>query len=101
MAKPKKTVNPFYPVLLVIGFVFAVTACAYGVMAVKMVSPAQVMAAAPEGVFVAFLDQHGMTLLLSELAVLAVVTFAAIGTDDYWTRRAAVAQKSEQPYPES
>ena len=101
MSNSKKTVNPFYPVLLVVGLVFAVTACAYGVMAVNLLSPAQVMGDRPDSGLLAFLDQHGMTLLLSELGVLAVVTFAAIGTDDYWTRRAAVASESDHSHPEN
>jgi hypothetical protein len=100
MSKPLKTANPFYPVLLIVGLVFAVTACAYGVMAVNFLSPAQVMENAPEGGLLAFLDRHGMTLLLSELGVLAVVTFAAIATDDYWTRRAAATTKREYSHSE-
>jgi hypothetical protein len=99
MASAKKAVNPFYPLLLVVGFVFAVTACAYGVMAVNLLSPAQVMRGVPESGLLAFLDRHGMSLLLSELGVLGVVTFAAIGTDDYWTRRAARADESAPPQP--
>ncbi len=96
--KTKKPFNPFYPVLLVVGVVFAITACAYGVMTVNLLSPAQVMTTAPERGLVAFLDQHGVTLLLSELGVLAIVTFAAIGTDDYWARRAApAASRSASP----
>jgi hypothetical protein len=94
MARPKhkKPFNPFYPLLLIAGVIFALSACAYGVMTVTLLSPAQVMGAAPEGGLVAFLDAHGVSLLMGELAVLAVVTFAAMGTDEYWTRRAAAAR---------
>jgi hypothetical protein len=53
------------------------------------------MGAAPEAGLVAFLDAHGVSLLMGELAVLAVVTFAAMGTDEYWTRRTAA--KSNAP----
>jgi hypothetical protein len=53
------------------------------------------MGGAPEGGLVAFLDRHGMTLMMVELGVLAVVTFATIGTDGYWTRRAAAKQETE------
>ncbi len=99
MARAKKAMNPFYPVLLVVGVVFAVTACAYGVMTVNLLSTAQVMGSSPESGFVTFFDAHGVTLLMSELGVLAVVTFAAMGTDDYWTRRAAA--KNAAPSEES
>ena len=33
------------------------------------------------------LEQHGLLLMVFELVMLAILTFAAIGTDDYWTRR--------------
>ncbi len=99
MSKKPKSANPFYPVLLVVGIVFSVTACAYGVMTVNLLSPAQVMGGETENGFVAFLDRHGTTLLLAELGVLAVVTFAAIGTDDYWTRRAAASPIRDDESP--
>ena len=34
----------------------------------------------------AFMEQHGLALMIVELVVLAILTFAAIGTDDYWMR---------------
>jgi hypothetical protein len=89
MAQTKKPRNPFYAALLAAGVVFAVTACAYGVMTVNLLSPAQVMEGAPTAGLVGFLDRHGTALLMAELGVLAALTFAAMGTDDYWTRRAA------------
>jgi hypothetical protein len=89
MAAKKKAFNPFYPLLVAAGLAFSITACAYGVMTVKMLHPAGVeeVRQADAGLLT-FLDRHGMTLLLSELGALAVLTFAAIGTDDYWTKRA-------------
>lgn len=90
MAKQKKVINPFYVLLLVVGVAFVITACAYGVMAVKMLDPVEVTEDARSSRdFVTFFDQHGMTLLLAEIGALAVLTFAAIATDDYWQRRAA------------
>jgi hypothetical protein len=89
MAGKKKPFNPFYPLLVIVGVAFSITACAYGVMTVKMLQPAgaEEVRQADTGLL-PFLDRHGMTLLLSELGALAVLTFAAIGTDDFWTRRA-------------
>lgn len=89
MSSKKKAFNPFYPLLVVAGLAFAITACAYGVMTVKMLQPAgaEEVREADAGLLV-FLDRYGMTLLLGELGALAVLTFAAIGTDDFWTRRA-------------
>ena len=80
--------NPYYPMLEVVGVAFAITACAYGVMTVKMLQPAgaaEVRQASTGLLYV--MDRHGLTILLSELAALAVLTFAAIGTDDFWERR--------------
>ncbi len=77
-----KPVNPFYAVLAVAGVTFALTATMYGVMTVRDLDP---RAAEQEGV-IAFMEQHGLTLMIIELVVLAVLTFVAIGTDDYWMR---------------
>lgn len=100
-----KPFNPFYPLLVVAGLAFAITACAYAVMTVKMLQPAgaaEIREATTGLLF--FLDRYGLTLLLSELGVLAVFTFAAIGTDDYWIRRSLSTSepaKSEDPKPET
>jgi hypothetical protein len=80
--------NPFYALLVVAGIAFVVTACAYGVMAFRAVSPHAPAAGADHHPLLKFLDSHGAQLLIAEIAILAVATFAAIGTDDYWTRRA-------------
>ena len=86
--------NPFYAVLLVVGVVFAITACAYCVMTVRGLDPHSVD---DEGLM-GLMRQHGLTILVGELAALGVLTFAAIGTDGYWTgeRRGGVgSQRSE------
>jgi hypothetical protein len=88
-----KAFNPFYPLLVLAGIAFAVTACAYGVMTVKMLQPAGAAEVRQAGGGVLFfLDQHGLTLLIGELGALGALTFAAIGTDDFWTRRAQEKQ---------
>ncbi len=95
----QKVVNPFYVLLMVVGLVFSITACAYGVMVVKLARPdEQAIETPPDSGMVAWMDEYGTTLLLAELAALAVTTTAAIGTDDYWTQRAARRQ-SPPPTP--
>lgn len=79
--KKKSGINPFYWALVVVGTVFAITACAYAVMAVRKLDPL----AGDEGGLVGFMADHGVTLVMSELALLTVLTFAAIGLDDYFT----------------
>jgi hypothetical protein len=93
-----KAFNPFYPLLVVAGLAFAITACAYGVMTVKMLQPAGAAEVrALGGGLLYFMDRHGLWLLVGELALLAVLTFAAIGTDDYWTRRAMQRPAKDVP----
>ena len=87
VSKSKEPFNPFYAVLIVVGTVFAITACAYGMMAVVKLEPAG-DGVSPTGGLIGFMDRHGVTVMMVELGLLAVATFAAIGTDDYWTRRA-------------
>lgn len=86
MARRPGPINPFYIVLVVAGMVFAITACAYGVMTFLAMQSSY---ADDERGLLAFLEEHGTVLLSVELAVLAAATFAAIGTDGYWDRRAA------------
>ena len=82
-----RSINPFYVLLVLAGAVFCVTACGYGVMAVRQLHavPPDV-AAVPSGEgFLEWMDQHGPTAMLVELIILGVATVAAIGTDHYWT----------------
>lgn len=90
MAKNKEPTNPFYVLLVIVGAVFAITACAYGVMAFRAVAAQHAAEASPSGEgLMQFLDKHGMALLAGELVVLALATFGAIGTDGYWSKRKA------------
>ena len=96
-----KAINPFYSLLVVVGVAFVVTACAYGVMSVKMLQPdgAAEVRESTSGLLYA-LDRYGLKVLLAELAVLAVLTFAAIGTDDYWTRQATNHKRESEQNPD-
>ena len=89
MSRSKKAPlgNPFYAVLLLLGIVFFITATAYGVMAFRAVAPHPRLDDQQNHPLLRFLDIYGMQLLLGEVALLAAATFAAIGTDNYWTRR--------------
>ena len=81
MSKPKPK-NPFYILLMVVGTAFALTATAYGVMTVRMGQAVK----STDGDM--FFDTYGMWLMGIELTLLTILTFAAIATDDYWTRSA-------------
>jgi hypothetical protein len=82
--KSRKAINPFYGLLVVVGVLFVITACAYFVMTLRDAKPELKSTAHP---LLAFVEKHGLTALIAELAVLGVATFGAIGTDDYWERR--------------
>ena len=92
MAAPsRKATNPFYVLLVLVGVLFFVTASAYGVMMVQQLHVRDLPDEGPAGrPLLRWLDEHGAVLLLSELAVLGLATAAAIGTDQYWARRAAL-----------
>ncbi|MCC7475656.1 MAG: hypothetical protein IT425_09685 [Pirellulales bacterium] len=101
--RSEKFVNPFYGLLLAVGLAFLMTAICYGVMAFRKARPPlEVVAAASESQpdrehpLLAWMSQHGEATLLTELAFLAIFTFAAIGTDDYWQRRAQARQASRK-----
>jgi hypothetical protein len=87
----KQPVNPFYSALVVVGVLFALTACAYGVMTVRGLDPRN----ADEGGLVGFLDAYGVSVMVGELLVLGILTAGAIATDEYWTRRAAQSTSKE------
>lgn len=98
VAKRSGPINPFYIVLVVAGMVFAITACAYGVMTFLAMQSSY---GENKPALLDFLEEHGAGLLSIELAVLAVATFAAMGTDSYWDRRAErkAAAESSTPSP--
>jgi len=86
MARRKK--NPFYVLLMFVGVAFTLTACSYGVMVLRQASPERfedpLVDEPPEGSLMYVMDKHGFTILMLELAMLALLTCAAILTDDYW-----------------
>lgn len=90
----KKTFNPFYVLLIPAGLVFAVTAFAYGYMAFQAVNAIRAEAGAHAGhPLFQWLRAHGDAALLIELALLAVLTVAAIATDKLWERAGENAKK--------
>ena len=78
--------NPFYVLLVLAGLVFFVTACAYGMMALREFrAPAGETAMPSE--LLTFLNERGALLLGIEIAVLASATFAAMAYDQRLSRR--------------
>ena len=98
MKRSQKFANPFYALLLVAGISFALTATAYGVMAFRDRNAHSAVAVdtaanSADHPLMKWMNRHGETALMCELVFLAICTFGAIGTDDYWQRRAAATQR--------
>lgn len=80
--KQKSPINPFYAGVAIAGVLFALTACAYGVVAVRA------MRGIPETAgFFELIDKRGPQWMMYELVALAVTTFGAIGLDKLRTER--------------
>lgn len=85
MKRSRKSANPFYVLLVLVGIAFVITAALFCVMVTRTNAAGGALPA--EHPLMIWMDQHGMSLLMAELAVLMFCTFGAIGTDDYWQRR--------------
>jgi hypothetical protein len=86
MVKSAERLNPFYVVLLPVGAAFCLTAIAYVVMMFRASRPGMIADADQPHPLIVFMEQYGLWLLLGELALLAICTVGAIGTDSYWSR---------------
>ena len=92
----RKPFNPFYFLLAAVGVAFCVTASAFGLMTLRQARAPQAIlfeeAESGPHPLMTLMDRHGMPLMLGEIAVLAVLTFAAIGTDQWHINRQARAE---------
>ncbi len=102
-SKKSKSINPFYVLLIPASAAFCMTAVAYGYMAFQAVNSGRqgIGEYADHSLYV-WLQSHGTTAILIELAVLAVLTIGAIATDGYWSREpdkagADAASSEDQP----
>ena len=78
--------NPWSVPLVLAGLAFTLTASAYAVMAVKKLDAGRALREAESSPWlIEFLDRYGATLLFAELAVLAIVAAAAMGTERWRT----------------
>jgi hypothetical protein len=87
--RSRKFANPFYGLLLVAGLAFALTATTYGVMAFREreTGPSTAQSSTNPHPLMEWMNEYGDAALMIELGALAMFTFAAIATDDYWQRR--------------
>ena len=81
----RKWKNPFYTLLIPAGLAFCVTGFAYGLMAFQEVNAGRTaIEQTTDHPLFRWLQSHGTTAILIELAILAVLTFGAIATDSWW-----------------
>jgi hypothetical protein len=96
MTSSSKPPNLFQTLFLVVAITFALTACAYGVMAVHRIDPTG-GSESTTGThwLLGILDRYGGMLLLFELAILATTALAAVATDSRRKRRKGTADNRE------
>jgi uncharacterized protein (UPF0333 family) len=93
--------NPFYALLVIVGLLFSITACSYVVLILNSLQPEKAAALRESSSgFLYFMNKHGLTIIIAELSVLAVLTFAVIGTDDYFTRHNNTSDNDQPASPE-
>lgn len=88
MSVRRQFANPFYVVLLVVGLLFCVTACAYGLLLFKGSQGSARAPLAAEKGLLGWVDDYGLLLIGGQLMALGAATVGAILTEDYWLRRA-------------
>lgn len=91
MAQRRHIPNLFYVLVVLSGVAFSITACGYIVatyMALRGPAPHDRDDRSEDGPLsqglLKILDEHGVELMVVELAVLAIATIGAIGTDRWW-----------------
>ena len=89
--------NPFYNLLIVAGTLFAVTACAYGLMILEAThnGAQQQVETSPHPLF-GWLRQYGDIAMIIELILMVSLTVAAITMDGYVERKADHAGSTSQ-----
>jgi hypothetical protein len=91
-----KPFNPFYFLLAVVGVAFCVSASAFGLMTLRQSRAPQVVLLEEQQnqvhPLMKLMDEHGMTILMCELGVLAAFSFAAMATDQIHTNKQARAE---------
>ena len=94
MQNRKELPNPFYLLSVIAGVAFTVTACAFGLLILRTNRGLYSPDADPsEQPLMNLLDQHGLAILGAEVALLAVVTIAAIALDHFRGKRRLEPQK--------
>lgn len=95
MARARR--NLFYPLLGIVGFLFTITAASYCVSVLRGVRP-ETVDREPHALE-RLMDRHGTTLLVVEIALLAIGTVGAIAVDELGHRDVRRALRDAPPRP--
>ena len=79
MSRPRP--NPFYAILGIVGFLFTITASSYCLFVLRGVRR-ESLSTAPHALE-QLMDRHGITLLVGQIAVLAIATVGAVAIDHF------------------
>lgn len=90
----RKRTNPFNVVLGIVGFLFTITAMSYCVFVLRGVQAAGANTTAPPAAFERLMDDYGTSILVVQLAVLAIATVGAVAFDDAQGRREQARRKA-------
>lgn len=85
MAKPKRSINPFYVLVVLVGIVFVVTASAYGMMSfleIRRFTPGTPQT--EDSPLWVYLRAEGGTLLIWEVLILVAGTVGALTWDSWF-----------------
>jgi hypothetical protein len=85
MASTKQSINPFHLLTGILGTIFTITACGYGLLMLRANhGPTSSDETHP---LMRLMNSHGATILIVEVVLLAVVAMAAIMLDHYRGKR--------------
>jgi hypothetical protein len=89
--------NPFYVLLGLVGFLFAITATSYCLAALRLTRPApRATVVASVHPLHAIMDRHGAGILAAELLVLGIATVGAVWLDHLEGERIRARRAAER-----
>jgi Tfp pilus assembly protein PilE len=97
----RKRTNPFNVVLGIVGVLFTITAMSYCVFVLRGVQAAAVNATESRPAFEQFMDSYGTSILVAQLAVLAVATVGAVAVDNAEGKRELARRNLAAPFAQS
>ena len=102
MAHRKEPINPFYIILIVVGVVFVITACAFTLLLLQQNRTTSSGAFSGSSPLMQFLRDRGMLLMGVEVIALGLASAGAMWLDSWRSRHdLATANRGSRPDVES